>query len=200
MSRSAEPHLKYMAQPGALNEAFSDIMATTMEWEFNEPTSVELPPRDRADRMPRLVGWRGRGSRWTRRSASATSRTQRPPISRAIGRTGTRVLRQQGRAHQQHDPNARVLPDGQRRPQRRVVQARLTLRRTATSSCRPSRWRKRRRSCSRRGPCSLSFSPAESISARRTTRLLRRAELLFPGSDLHRAAIELAWTAVGRGQ
>jgi Zn-dependent metalloprotease len=32
--------LEYKYQPGALNEAISDIMATTMEWEINEPTST----------------------------------------------------------------------------------------------------------------------------------------------------------------
>jgi Zn-dependent metalloprotease len=31
--------LSYSGQPGALNEAFSDIMATTMEWQFNEATT-----------------------------------------------------------------------------------------------------------------------------------------------------------------
>lgn len=185
----------YYGQPGALNEALSDIMATAMEWSFNEPVSSncrreagqpdcrdwwigedvvlagDFGFRNLAD--PDSVGQPGH---WSDRCNPATCydnggvhiNSTIPSHAFYLAVNGGRNARCAGPNDPQIDCDVLVPPIGLEDATRIFFGAWTALTESAT------------------------FCEAYAAT-------LASAELTFPGSTLHRVAIDLAWAAVGRG-
>lgn len=186
--------LDYTGQSGALNEAMSDIMATAMEWDFNEPTSSNCR------REPGQTGcpdwWVGEdvflgGSTFGFRSLADPAEVDQPGhwgdrftgaadnhgvhINSTIPThafylmvNGGRNARCSGPTDPQADCDV-VVPPIPLADAAQILFAAWLL------------------------PDDATFCQAHDAT-------VATAEVLFSGSDVHRAAAELAWAAVGRGQ
>ena len=97
----ATSNLVYQNESGALNEAFSDIMGTAIEFYYGNGT--------------------GRLARTSRRAPTASATWQTPARTATLRTTPTLHghRRQRGRAHQQRHREPLVLPAGPRRPERK---------------------------------------------------------------------------------
>ena len=114
----------YYGQTGALNEALSDIMATAMEWSFNEPLTSNC--RRQAGQAGCPDWWIGEdvmlsGDFGFRNLADPGSAGQ-PGHWQDRCNPG-HLLRQRRRAYQQHHPVARLLPGGERWSKRTLLRA-----------------------------------------------------------------------------
>lgn len=188
--------LKYIAQSGALNEAFSDIMATAMEWDFNEPTSSNCRL------LPGQAGcpdwWIGEDlllegtSTFGFRSLEDPAAADQPGhwadrytgffdnkgvhINSTIPTHAFYLMVNGGR-------NARCSVPTDPKADCDVVVPSIPLEDAAQILF--AAW---------------SLLPYEATFCEASDATVASTELLFPGSDVHRAATGLAWSAVGRGQ
>ncbi len=189
--------LRYRGEPGAMNEAFSDIMATAMEWKFAEPTSSNCPRASGQQGCPDW--WVGEdvivgGSPFGFRSLADPEAGNQPGhwqdrvsltsnydyggvhINSTIPSHAFYLMAnggQNGRCSGPTDPQTDcevVVPPV---PLEDVAQIFFAAWGTL--------------------PYTSTFCDAHDAT-------VAQAELLFPGSNLHRTAAELAWAAVGRGQ
>jgi bacillolysin len=185
----------YWAVPGALNEAFSDIMASAMEWKFNEPTSSGCRLEPGQTGCPDW--WEGEdgvigGSDFGFRNLADPESAGQPGhfddkyngsqdnagvhINSTIASHAFYLTANGGR-------NARCSGPTDPQADCDIVVPAITL-----------------------ADATQIFFAAWGLLTENATfceahdRTVDAAELLFPGSDLHRAAAELAWAAVGRGQ
>jgi len=189
--------LVYRDEPGALNEAFSDIMASAAEWAYEEPLSSNCR---RAPGQVRCADWwlgedvvlDGSGSFAFRSLADPAAEDQPSHYS---GRKYVGKGYDNGGVH---------VNSG-------IINHAFYLMVNGGRNARCSGPNDSKADCDVVVPA-LSMADAERIffvawgllterskmcGARNAT--VAAAELLFPGSTRHRGAAELAWAAVGRG-
>lgn len=185
----------YYGQPGALNEALSDIMATAMEWSFDEPPTANCR---RQPGQARCADWwigedvmlrgdfgfrhladpdsAGQPGHWQDRCNPTTCydnggvhiNSTIPSHAFYLAVNGGRNARCSGPNDPQNDCGVVVPAIGLTDATQIFFGGWAALTENAT------------------------FCEAHDAT-------VATAEVLFPGSNLHRVAIDLAWTAVGRG-
>ncbi len=195
--------LDYSRQSGALNEAISDIMATAMEWEFNEPTSANCRREQGQAGCPdwwvgedivlnsSTFGFRNladpesadQPGHWDDRFTGSYDdygvhiNSTIPTHAFYLMVNGGRNARCSGPTDPQADCDV-VVPTIPIADAAQILFAAWgTLPNPSPSSAAGARM----------------FCNAHDAG-------VAAADLLFPGSDLHRAAAGLAWAAVGRGE
>ena len=194
--------LEYSRQSGALNEAFSDIMATAIEWELNEPTSSNCRRQATQSACPDWwigedsilggtnFGFRntanpesaGQPGHWDDRSTGSYDNygvhinSTIPTHAFYLMVNGGRNARCAGPSDALADCDV-IVPS--------IPKADATQIMFAAWGTLPN-------------PTPSSAAGSHMFCNARDATVLQ-AEILFPGSNAHRAAADLAWAAVGRG-
>ena len=171
--------LIYLNESGALNESFSDIMGTAVEFFFQ-------PAGRRARCAPIICAARTSSAGPTERHPLAGEPDRLWPSRSLLGPLH-RARRRRRRAHQLGHPQPRVLPRdrGWHQPRVRVRRRR--------GSARPTACRSRPSSTARSRSCCRPTRP--SRSARAAT--IQAARDLYGGGSAAERAMTQAWTAVG---